>query len=142
MADRLTRAARSATMRAVKGRDTGPELQVRRMLHAAGYRYRVQLRLGRKRPDIVFTRRKRAIFVHGCFWHGHDCPRGRLPGTNVEFWRTKIERNRQRDEETVAALDREGWRSLIIWECSLKDGPAVLERLGSFLGTPREISGT
>jgi DNA mismatch endonuclease (patch repair protein) len=98
----------------------------------------VQLRLGRKRPDIVFTRRKRAIFVHGCFWHGHDCPRGRLPGTNVEFWRAKIMRNRQRDEETVAALGLEGWRSLIVWECSLKDPPVVLARIRAFLGRPRE----
>lgn len=123
-------------MRAVKGRDTGPELRVRRMLHAAGYRYRVQFRLGRKRPDIVFTRRRQAIFVHGCFWHGHDCSRGRLPATNAAFWRSKIERNKARDAETEAALIVEGWRSVVVWECSLKDENTVLARLRTVLGPP------
>lgn len=136
LADRITPAARSAVMRAVKGRDTAPELKVRRMLHAAGYRYRVQLRLGRKRPDLVFTRRKQAIFVHGCFWHGHDCPRGHLPTSNADFWRAKITRNEQRDRETIAALESEGWDSLVVWECELKDQVAVLTRLREFLGTP------
>lgn len=125
-------------MRAVKGRDTKPEMRVRHMLHAMGYRYRVQYRVGRKRLDVAFTRRKRAIFVHGCFWHGHDCRRGRLPATNAEFWRTKIGRNRQRDGETVAALASDGWRSLVIWECALKDEAAVSEALRLFLGPPRE----
>lgn len=136
MADRITPSQRSAVMRAVKGRDTGPEIRVRKMLHAAGYRFRVQLRLGRKRPDIVLTRRRCVLLVHGCFWHGHHCPRGHLPKTNAEFWRTKITRNRQRDEETIAALAAEGWRSLVVWECGLKDGPALLTRLRTFLGPP------
>lgn len=123
-------------MRAVKARDTGPELRVRRMLHAAGYRYRVQVRLGRTRPDIVFTRRRHAIFVHGCFWHGHDCPRGRLPATNAAFWRSKIERNKARDAETEAGLIVEGWRSVVVWECSLKDESTVMARLRRVLGPP------
>lgn len=123
-------------MRAVKGRDTGPEMRVRKLLHAAGYRYRVQLRLLRQRPDIVFTRRKRAIFVHGCFLHGHDCARGRLPQTNTDFWRNKIARNRQRDDETIMELTAEGWACFTIWECGLKDEAAVLARLRSFLGSP------
>ena len=137
MADRIAPSVRSAVMRAVRGRDTAPEMRVRRMLHAAGYRFRVQLRLGRKRPDVVFTRRKRAIFVHGCFWHGHDCPRGRLPTSNAEFWHAKIARNKARDAETEAALAAEGWRSLIVWECGLRDESAVLDRLRRFLGRPR-----
>ena len=126
-------------MRAVKGRDTKPEMRVRRMLHAMGYRYRVQYRVLRMRLDVAFTARKRAIFVHGCFWHGHDCLRGRLPSTNAEFWRTKIVRNRQRDEETVAALASDGWRSLVIWECALKDEVAIAEDLRRFLGQPRKL---
>ena len=92
--------------------------------------------LGRKRPDIVFTRKRCAIFVHGCFWHGHDCPRGRLPQNNAAFWRAKITRNKERDEETTVTLTSEGWKSMVIWECESKVGPALLERLRSFLGPP------
>lgn len=94
------------------------------------------MRLQGKRPDLVFTRRKRVIFVHGCFWHGHDCRRGRLPTSNADFWRTKIGRNRLRDAETVAALACEGWRSIVVWECDLKNDAAVLQRLCDFLGAP------
>lgn len=112
-------------------------MRVRKMFHAAGYRFRVQLRLGRKRPDLVFTRRKRVIFVHGCFWHGHDCPRGRPPTSNAQFWDAKIARNRERDAETEATLAADGWRSLTIWECGLRDEGAVLDRLRLFLGQPR-----
>ena len=141
MADRIAPAVRSAMMRAVKARDTGPELRVRKMLHAAGYRYRIQYMIGRKRPDIVLTRRKRAIFVHGCFWHGHHCLRGRLPGTNIDFWRSKIERNKARDAETEAALLAAGWRSLVVWECDLKDEGTVLARMRAFLGPTRSSAG-
>ena len=123
-------------MRAVRGKDTLPELLARKMLHAAGYRYRVQLRLARKRPDIIFAKRRCVILVHGCFWHGHNCRRGRLPQANTDFWYGKITRNKERDEETIAALDAEGWRSLVIWECDLKDRSAVFERLSDFLGPP------
>ena len=124
-------------MRRVGGRDTGPEFLIRRMLHAAGYRFRVQLRIGRKRPDVVFTRRKRIILVHGCFWHGLHCDRGRLPATNHAFWYAKIGRNRERDEETIATLATQGWRTLVVWECALRDKPATLDLLTQFLGAPR-----
>jgi DNA mismatch endonuclease (patch repair protein) len=137
IADRIAPSVRSAVMRAVRGRDAAPEMRVRRLLHAAGYRLRVQLRLGRKRPDLVFTRRRQAIFVHGCFWHGHDCPRGRLPTSNAEFWRAKIARNKERDAETEAALTAQGWRSLVVWECGLRDDDAVLDILRAFLGPVR-----
>lgn len=141
MADRLTPAVRSRVMRAVRGRDTGPELLVRRMLHAAGYRFRVQMRIGRKRPDVVFTRRRQVVLIHGCFWHGHDCTRGRLPSANRAFWEAKILRNRSRDEETLATLAADGWRSLVLWECGLADASAVRGHLTAFLGAPRADRG-
>lgn len=126
-------------MARVRGRDTGPEMLVRRMLHSIGYRFRVQWPVvGRRRPDLVFTRRKAAVFVHGCFWHGHDCPRGsRTPKANADYWRTKIERNRARDAETVAALEAQGWRALTLWECGLGDRDALAAALRAFLGPPR-----
>lgn len=138
MTDRLSPEARSAAMRAVKGRDTKPEMLVRRMLHALGYRYRVQVRGLPGRPDLAFTRRRRAVFVHGCFWHGHDCPRGaRAPKTNAEFWRAKIARNRERDAEVAAALTAIGWRRIVVWECGLRDRTATAGALRAFLGDPR-----
>lgn len=138
MADRLSPEARSAAMRAVKGRDTKPEMTVRRMLHGMGYRYRVQARGVPGRPDLAFTRRRRAVFVHGCFWHGHDCPRGvRVPKTNADFWRAKIARNRARDAEVAAKLAAIGWNALTIWECGLRDAGAVEAELRAFLGPTR-----
>lgn len=138
MADRLTPEARSAAMRAVKGRDTKPEMAVRRMLHAMGYRYRVQARGLPGRPDLAFTRRRAAVFVHGCFWHGHGCARGRrVPATNTEFWIAKIARNRARDAEVAAALTGMGWRSAVVWECGLRDMAAVAAGLRGFLGAAR-----
>ena len=126
---------RSAVMRRVKARDTGPELIVRKALRQLGY---TGYRLDRKdlpgRPDIAFIGRKRAIFVHGCFWHGHDCRRGaRTPKTNAAYWTAKIARNRARDAAAEAALADLGWRSLSIWECELKDQPALAARLAGFL---------
>jgi DNA mismatch endonuclease (patch repair protein) len=121
---------RSAVMRAVKSRDTTPERAVRAMLRtiAPGYRlHRVDLP---GKPDIVYGRLKLAIFVHGCFWHGHDCLRGaRMPKTNAEYWRAKIARNRARDERTLAALAAMGWRSLVVHECELKDMAGLRSRL-------------
>ncbi len=124
-------------MRAVKGRDTAPERRVRRMLHAAGYRFRVQFPFRRKRLDLAFINRKRVVLVHGCFWHGHDCPRGRLPQTNTDFWNAKISRNRERDNETILALVADHWTTAIVWECELKDEAAVSQRLRAFLGPPK-----
>ncbi len=125
-------------MARVKGRDTKPELLVRRMLHAIGYRYRVHARGLPGRPDLAFTRRKRAVFVHGCFWHGHDCAQGtRVPKTNTEFWRAKIARNRARDAEVEAKLAAAGWASIAVWECGMRDGAALAARLRAFLGPVR-----
>ena len=121
---------RSAVMRAVKSRDTGPELQVRKLLRAIAPGYRVNRADLPGKPDIVYGRRRLAIFVHGCFWHGHSCPRGaRRPKANAEYWQEKIARNRARDEKTLAAYAAMGWRTLVIFECELKDSGALSARL-------------
>ncbi|MGD0640626.1 MAG: very short patch repair endonuclease [Roseiarcus sp.] len=125
---------RSAVMRAVKSRDTGPELAVRAMLRALAPGYRLNRADLPGKPDIVYGRRRLAIFVHGCFWHGHDCPRGaRMPKDNADYWRQKIARNRLRDASAVAALEATGWRVLIVYECALKDPVALRARLGAAL---------
>lgn len=108
-------------MRAVKSKDTTPELQLRRALHAEGLRYRLHKRDLPGTPDITFPGLKKAIFVHGCFWHGHDCPHGRrTPKTNVDYWTRKIARNQTRDRRTALDLKQIGWKALTIWECELK----------------------
>lgn len=126
---------RSRIMRAVKGRDTGAEMVVRRLLHGLGYRYRLHRADLPGKPDLVFPGRRKAIFVHGCFWHGHSCGRGaRVPKNNREYWTAKIARNRCRDEEIQERLRVAGWSALVVWECDLKDAAALAGRLRSFLG--------
>jgi DNA mismatch endonuclease (patch repair protein) len=113
-------AQRSATMKAVRSKDTGPEIEVRRFVYGLGYRYRLHRQDLPGKPDIVFPSLKKVIFVHGCFWHGHSCSRGaRLPKTNGEYWKNKIDRNRKRDEKHINDLASLGWRALIVWECNL-----------------------
>lgn len=120
---------RSAVMRRVKGRDTGPERAVRRILRAAGIGYRLGGQGLPGRPDVVMKGRRTALFVHGCFWHGHDCPRGaRKPKANADYWLSKIARNRARDDRAVAELEAAGWRVLIVWECEMR-APDFAERL-------------
>jgi DNA mismatch endonuclease (patch repair protein) len=117
-------------MRRVKGRDTGPELKVRRLLWGAGFRYRLQRKDLPGRPDIVLAGRRAAIFVHGCFWHGHTCPRGaRQPKANADYWISKIARNVDRDARVQAELRQLGWRPVIVWECELKAPEALMTRL-------------
>jgi len=119
--DPFTPEQRSAVMRAVKGRDTTPELAVRRILRAAGIGYRLGGRGLPGRPDLVMPGRRVAIFVHGCFWHGHDCARGaRQPKTNATYWTAKIGRNRARDVATQTVLEAAGWRVVTVWECRMK----------------------
>ena len=125
---------RSAVMRRVKGRDTGPEMVVRRALRALGVGYRLGGAGLPGRPDVVMKGRRAVIFVHGCFWHGHDCARGaRQPKANADYWLAKIGRNRERDRTSEEALAAEGWRVLTLWECELKDAEALTARLRSFL---------
>ena len=108
-------------MRRVRSRDTKPELLVRRILRAAGIGYRLGGCGLPGRPDLVMKGRKVAVFVHGCFWHGHDCPRGsRRPKANADYWAAKIGRNRARDERNTASLQADGWRVITVWECEMR----------------------
>ena len=133
-------AARSRIMRAVRGRDTGPERALRRLLHGLGYRFRLHRKGLPGTPDLVFPARRKAIFVHGCFWHGHDCKRGaRAPKRNADYWRAKIARNVARDEAQQAALAAAGWDSLVVWECALKDEATLLRAVAAFLGPPGRV---
>lgn len=127
--DVFTPEKRSAVMRRVKGRDTTPELKVRRSLREAGIGYRLGGSGLPGRPDVTMKGRRVAVFVHGCFWHGHDCARGaRKPKANADYWAAKIERNRARDAAAEQALLAAGWRVITVWECALKT-PGFAERL-------------
>lgn len=122
-------------MRAVKSRDTRPEMAVRRLLHRMGYRYRLHGEGLPGKPDIVFGPRRKVIFIHGCFWHGHSCKRGnRVPKTNTEYWVRKIGRNVERHSRQIEELIGMGWKGLTLWECELADKTALAQRLVAFLG--------
>ena len=123
-------------MRAVKGKDTKPEMTVRRLAHALGYRFRLHRKDLPGKPDLVFPGRNKVIFVHGCFWHGHDCARGsRVPATNTDYWLAKVARNTERDEKARAALEQKGWRVVVVWECDLQDSDSLMARLKSLFPT-------
>jgi DNA mismatch endonuclease (patch repair protein) len=125
---------RSAVMRAVKSRGTGPERAVCELLRPIAPGYRLHRADLPGKPDVVYAGRKLAIFVHGCFWHGHDCARGaRMPKTNAAYWQAKIARNRARDAKTLAAYAGLGWRALVVYECELKDKTALAARLAAAL---------
>ncbi|MDB5441491.1 MAG: very short patch repair endonuclease [Caulobacteraceae bacterium] len=135
MTDVFTPEKRSAVMRRVKSRDTTPEMTVRRALTRLGARYRLHRADLPGKPDIVLPGRRLALFVHGCFWHGHDCARGaRVPKQNQDYWLGKVGRNRARDVAAQAALRAAGWRVEVIWECDLKDKGALEGRLSAVLG--------
>jgi DNA mismatch endonuclease, patch repair protein len=120
MADVLTPDLRRLNMSRVRGRDTKPEMLIRRGLHARGLRFRLHRRDLPGRPDIVLPSRNAVLFVHGCFWHGHNCPLFRMPATRPDFWRDKIEANGRRDAAAIAALGGLGWRVGVVWECALR----------------------
>ncbi|MEM7268812.1 MAG: very short patch repair endonuclease [Pseudomonadota bacterium] len=130
---------RSEVMRRVKARDTKPEMLVRATLRQLGFPgYRLDRKDLPGRPDIAFIGRRKAIFVHGCFWHGHDCKRGaRVPKTNADYWRAKIARNQERDARATQALDEMGWETLTLWECELKSIEGFSARLSEFLDQQR-----
>ncbi len=120
--DPLTPEQRRLNMSRVRGKNTKPELLIRRALHATGLRYRLHGAKLPGKPDLVFPARRAVVFVHGCFWHGHNCSLFRMPATRTEFWSMKIESNRKRDAVAVGSLRSAGWRVLTIWECALR-GP-------------------
>ena len=132
--DRLTR---SENMRRITGKNTSPELLVRRMLFSLGYRYRLHRSDMPGKPDIVFARRRKLIFVHGCFWHAHSCQMAHQPKTNKSYWFPKLKRNQERDALHLATLQAAGWDVLTIWECELKDLGSVERSLVSFMDCAR-----
>lgn len=137
MADTLTKEQRSERMRRIKGRNTGPEMIVRRIVHGLGYRYLLHRRDLPGRPDMVLPRHRVVIFVHGCFWHRHPdphCPLARLPKSRLSFWKPKLDANRERDRRAEAELTDLGWRVLTVWECGLRDRDALGRKIQSFLG--------
>lgn len=135
MADVVSAHKRSQMMSGIRGRDTDPEMRIRRYLHARGYRYRLNDRALPGRPDLVLRKRGAVVFVHGCFWHGHaSCRFFRLPATRPDFWREKIESNIRRDQRVIVGLLGAGWRVAVVWECALRDEPdAALHHLDEFL---------
>jgi len=138
--DRLTPEQRSANMAAVRFKNTRPELIVRRLLHGLGYRYGLHAANLPGRPDIVLRKRQSIVFVNGCFWHGHTCPRGIPPSSNIEFWWPKINKNRLRDRRVRQELKRQGWRVLTVWECETKDTARLQRQLCRFLRANRFLS--
>lgn len=127
-------AVRRRTMQAVKSKNTSPEMRVRRLLHSRGYRFRLHKKNLPGCPDLVFPSRRKVIFVHGCFWHGHACARGaRVPKSNTEYWVTKVARNRVRDASTKKQLEALGWKELVLWECELRNESEFLQRAIRFL---------
>lgn len=149
MVDIVDSATRSRMMSGIRGRDTKPEKLIRSLLHRKGFRFRVNRRDLPGKPDIVFPGLNAVILVHGCFWHGHDCPLFRLPGTRTEFWAEKIGKNRENDSRVTRALLDTGWRVGIVWECALRgrdrDIGAVVEMLAVWLRSSEraiELRGT
>lgn len=137
MTDVVDSVTRSRMMSGIRGRDTKPEVIVRSALHRLGFRFRLHVRDMPGKPDIVLPRYRAAIFVNGCFWHGHDCPFFRVPGTHEDFWRDKIFRNKANDIKVSRSLRAVGWRVGVVWECALrgadKDPDAVARRLAAWL---------
>lgn len=142
MADSLTPELRSAHMAKIRGKDTKPELIVRRLLHGAGYRYRVHGYRLPGRPDLVFTARRKVVFVHGCFWHHHKgCKIAHIPKTRHSYWKDKLKTNAIRDKENIKRLRDYGWASIVIWECETKDKGRIFRKLSSFLGPAKKTPG-
>lgn len=135
--DNLSPEDRSKAMRRVRSRDTTPELSVRRLVHAMGYRYRLHVATLPGRPDLAFPRLRKVLFVHGCFWHGHRrCGKQTTPSSRREYWLPKLDRNKQRDRRNRRLLRKAGWGVLVVWECQLKNPEAVARRIRRFLESP------
>jgi DNA mismatch endonuclease (patch repair protein) len=136
MADKISVERRSENMRQIRSKDTKPELLVRQMVHGMGYRYRLHAKDLPGKPDLVFRKRRKVIFVHGCFWHGHEletCLDSRKPKSNTAYWNPKLERNKARDAERISDLQAAGWDVMVIWDCDLKQPALVADRLRAFL---------
>lgn len=123
MADKITKEQRSKNMSHIKSKDTSIELKVRRYLFSLGYRYRVNYKNLPGKPDIVFTKKKIAIFIHGCYWHGHNCNSryAHVSKSNTDYWSAKIKRNQERDKRNIELLEKDGWKVIVLWECEIKE---------------------
>lgn len=138
MTDSITTERRSDNMRKIRSKDTKPEMRIRKLLFGLGYRFRLHRKDLPGKPDIVFTGRKRVIFVHGCFWHQHqDCREGRLPGSRQEYWIPKLKNNISRDQKHTVELQKLGWKVLVIWECQVTNIDRTEDMMLKFLGSPR-----
>ncbi len=133
MADKISPERRSENMQRIRSCDMKPELAVRQMVHAMGYRYRLHRRDLPGKPDLVFGPRRAIIFVHGCFWHQHDCRDGHRPKSNTGYWGEKLRRNVERDQQVRSRLEADGWRVCVVWECELRRPEALRKRLSTFL---------
>ncbi|MBM85283.1 MAG: very short patch repair endonuclease [Rhodospirillaceae bacterium] len=136
MADKISKERRSWNMSRIRSKDMKPEMVVRRLVHGMGYRYRLHRKDLPGKPDLVFGPRRKAIFVHGCFWHQHgdpECKISRIPRSRPEYWITKLERNKDRDTCNIEALHAEGWRTLVVWECRTKDTEKLRQQIHNFL---------
>lgn len=132
--DKISPERRSTNMRNIRSKNTAPELVLRRLLYKLGYRYRLHGRHLPGRPDIVFSGRRKIIYVHGCFWHQHSgCREGRLPSSRLEYWEPKLQRNRARDASNQTRLEADGWEVLVVWECQTKKTGLLIEMLKHFL---------
>jgi len=134
--DKLTPERRSANMRAIRSNGMKPELRVRQLVHSLGYRFRLHRKDLPGKPDLAFIGRKKAIFVHGCFWHQHpdpNCTDARVPKSNLSYWIPKLQRNVARDASQRCTLEERGWKVLTVWDCETKDIPTLRERIRSFL---------
>ena len=142
MVDNLTPEARSLRMASIGGKNTAPELIVRRLAHGLGYRFRLHKRDLPGTPDLAFPARRKVIFVHGCYWHGHACRIGRLPKSNLSFWSVKIEKNKARDARNLRELRALSWNTLVVWQCETRDLAKLGRRLRRFLGKPLRTRST
>lgn len=134
MTDIFTKEKRSLIMSRISGRDTKPEMVVRKTLHGMGYRYGLHVGALPGKPDLVLPKHRKVIFVHGCFWHGHTkCSRSKRPSTNEDFWNSKLDQNMNRDKQVRLKLRRMGWKVLVLWECQTKHPDKLLFRLNRFL---------
>lgn len=129
MADVVDKKTRSRMMSGIRAKDTQPELYLRKSLHAQGFRFRIHVKDIPGKPDIVLPKYRALIVIHGCFWHGHDCHYFKLPATNTNFWKTKIDSNRKRDRMALSRQHRDGWRCLVIWECAIRMSQRHPEKL-------------
>lgn len=144
MVDTLSPTERSERMRKVRGKDTRPELEVRRILRELGYvGYRLHRRDIAGCPDVAFISRRKAIFVHGCFWHGHQCKLGaRVPKSNTAYWLEKVAKNKLRDNESHRELRAENWLVLVIWECEVRDKATLSRKISDFMAMPSALGNT